>query len=81
MCRHLHIYHRNRPPATESIPSDQGAETSPEYDDYDDNVNRCKVIFDRCEMARWGEDCGGSMVEEVIIEKGACQWCTKGALG
>jgi len=73
MCRHIHIYHR-------VPPLHPGSEPNAEYDDEQD-VTHCKVIFDKCETARWGEDCGGSTVEEVVIERELCQWCTIEIIG
>jgi len=67
MCRHIHIYHC-------SAPHNPHPDATADYNE--ENVTRCKVIFDKCEMARWGEDCGGSTVEEVVIKKEICQWCT-----
>lgn len=68
MCRHIHIYHLIAPHGTRR-------ESLVKHEDEDD-VQKCKVIFDKCETARWEKDCGGSTVEEVIIERDECQWCT-----
>ena len=73
MCRHLHICHAKPDPCP-----DYGGD--PDIGDGEE-VEYCKVIFDRCDTARWGEDCGGSTVEEVIIQRHVCQWCCVGVRG